>query len=343
MEQDGSGDFTVIQQAVDAAAPGDSILVGEGRFTEHAPFSVPGWTEEVYVAIQTDDLTLIGQGPDLTIIGPDAPNHDPATEAPKAIVGVFISELRVTNITVENTRDGLYRSEGHLFLQNCIFRNCEVGLIGSPENGMNVEYCQFIDNNSSGISTFPPAQDISVRNSHFTNDTANINFNGTVNAYVYDCIVQGGTGGIQFADYSGGGVYDWLVDGAQNASVIVTVVSNAILERNRLLGGGINLSLSTFSHVTGSGNVLSGGSFATIRNSHNTMDFHGNHILNSGGYSILLDAFINPPDVIIDLSNNYWGTTGLTNIRNTLYDYYDDGVTVKVDCDHKEGEYAKFY
>jgi len=32
VEKDGSGDFAVIQNAVDAAAPGDTVVVGPGRY-----------------------------------------------------------------------------------------------------------------------------------------------------------------------------------------------------------------------------------------------------------------------------------------------------------------------
>jgi hypothetical protein len=34
VEKDGSGDFSVIQDAVEAAAPGDTIQIGEGRFED---------------------------------------------------------------------------------------------------------------------------------------------------------------------------------------------------------------------------------------------------------------------------------------------------------------------
>ena len=34
VERDGSGDFTTIQPAVDASAPGDTIHIGPGEYTE---------------------------------------------------------------------------------------------------------------------------------------------------------------------------------------------------------------------------------------------------------------------------------------------------------------------
>ena len=51
VEKDGSGDFTVIQDAVNAASGGDTILIGPGRYAETRPFSLPGWTEATIVGI----------------------------------------------------------------------------------------------------------------------------------------------------------------------------------------------------------------------------------------------------------------------------------------------------
>ena len=70
VERDGSGDFLVIQDAVDAAASGDTILVGPGRYDEGSTVVTPGWTEFVRVLIPVEDLTIIGAGSDVTIIGP---------------------------------------------------------------------------------------------------------------------------------------------------------------------------------------------------------------------------------------------------------------------------------
>ena len=324
VEQDGSGDFTVIQQAVDAAAPGDTIMIGAGRFSEYTQFPGPGWTEDVYVVIQTDDLTLIGQSPNMTHVGPETPNHDPAFEAPKVIVGIFITALKIINLKIENAHEGIYRMGGNLILLDCIVRGCDTGLIGTTEEGMTIERCQFLDNITTGISTHPPAQNILVRDSFFANDTANISFNGTSNAFVYNCTIQGGTTGAKFTDYSTGGMYDSEVINVQNVSVSVRVVSSAVLERNRLIGGQSNLNISTVSYVEGSGNILSGGIYATIRNSHSTMDFHGNHILNTGGHSVLLVAFFDPPDITINLTGNYWGTTEADSISAWVWDGYDD-------------------
>ena len=42
VEKDGSGDFTIIQDAVDAAAPGDTIIIRDGIYRENVTIRVSG-------------------------------------------------------------------------------------------------------------------------------------------------------------------------------------------------------------------------------------------------------------------------------------------------------------
>lgn len=71
--RDGSGEYAVIQAAVDAAASGDTILIGPGRYNEGRVVTTPGWTAFVRVLVGQFELTLIGSGPEVTILGPTTP------------------------------------------------------------------------------------------------------------------------------------------------------------------------------------------------------------------------------------------------------------------------------
>jgi len=52
VEQDGSGEYTVIQDALDAAADGDSILIGPGFYQEYRPYSFPGGIRYIYALLK---------------------------------------------------------------------------------------------------------------------------------------------------------------------------------------------------------------------------------------------------------------------------------------------------
>lgn len=75
VEVDGSGDFTDLQSASDAAASGDTIRIGEGRFGE------PTWSECLgdrlffIMGISVEDIVILGEGAERSIIGPEEPWH----------------------------------------------------------------------------------------------------------------------------------------------------------------------------------------------------------------------------------------------------------------------------
>jgi hypothetical protein len=323
VERDGSGDYTVIQPAVDGAAPGDTVMIGPGRFEEHAPFTVPGWTEEVYVAVEADSLTITGSGADVTIIGPESPIHLP-TERPKGIAGVFISDLSVQDLTIENIRDGIYRGEGHLEIGSSIFRGCNYGLTSWTDEGMLVDNCQFVGNIEGGLVTHNPAEDIMVCNSLFNNLTTNISFNTTDNAIVTHCEFTGGISGVAHNVMSSGHVSNCTFSGIQNAAINLAIGSNAVADSNLVIGGSANVYIRTNSHMQGAHNRFTGGTYATVLNSQSTIDLHGNHIFNAGGHTILLETFLDPPDVILDLTGNYWGTSEADSIDKWIWDGNDD-------------------
>ncbi|MBK7048731.1 MAG: hypothetical protein IPH48_19980 [bacterium] len=73
VEQDGSAPYTTIQAAVDAAASGDTIRIGPGRYNDGRVVTTPGWSEFVRVLVRQFELTLIGSGHGVTIMGPSSP------------------------------------------------------------------------------------------------------------------------------------------------------------------------------------------------------------------------------------------------------------------------------
>jgi hypothetical protein len=113
----GGGDFLTIQPAVDAAAPGDSVLVRAGLYKGR-----------VLISSAKDGLHLIGDGsPGDVIVTADsvvirAGQTDPA--------------LRIENLTITGggTFGALYTQEAKVEVVNCIFRD-NVGPVGNVAVG----------------------------------------------------------------------------------------------------------------------------------------------------------------------------------------------------------------
>ena len=91
VEKDGSGDYTMIQDAVDAAAPGDSVSIGPGRYDQFTPIIFPTGIQETIVRIQTDSLTLVGDSREEVVIGPEV---RPESTASHEWLGIRIEDVR---------------------------------------------------------------------------------------------------------------------------------------------------------------------------------------------------------------------------------------------------------
>jgi hypothetical protein len=132
--------------------------------------------------------------------------------------------------------------------------------------------------------------------------------------------------------YSTGGVFDSTFENVANYAIALGWASYAHLEGNHVVGGGTNLATTNGSRVTGTGNVLCGGTYATIFGiwADEDFPFRGNHILNAGGYSVMLgggrDGSVDLPrnDWSTDLSRNYWGTADAEQIAAWIWDGHDD-------------------
>ena len=136
VERDGSGDFATIQPAIDAAAEGDTILIGPGRYAEMAP---DHFGEPSVGCVEKDKLTFIGVDRDQVIVGPEiaefqsfGPNgFSESTQAP---------QTRYENITIENVFDG-FSVVGTVTVKNCVIRGCANGINAGADLG--VDDCEF--------------------------------------------------------------------------------------------------------------------------------------------------------------------------------------------------------
>lgn len=142
VRQDGSGDFTTIQAAVDGSAPGDSIQIGAGRYLDYTYMSVADvFDANVYVYVHVDSLTLIGEGIDETIIGPETFHAEP----PYGPIGILVIDdidnvawVRLENLRVDHIYTGIYRWFGRLEITSCAFSECRTGIAAWTDEGMDI-------------------------------------------------------------------------------------------------------------------------------------------------------------------------------------------------------------
>jgi hypothetical protein len=330
--RDGSGEFTAIQPAIEAASPGDSISVGPGEYTECQTVRLPGWnwSIEIYVYARKDDLTIIGDDPELVIIGAEAANF--LNFGPMGIVAVqSCDNLRVKGITARNVYSGIYFYLGEVDIEDCIFSGCEDGIDMFADEGAIVDSCHFEGCTGNGVIAWDPSNEVVIRNSYFSNCDMGIATEGATNVSVSNCEILGdGTldnciVGIQFATYSTGTVSHCFIYDCHNYGITALTESEIGMTDNEIRGGMVNAFLTGSSALSGSGNEFGGGSYATILMDRSSIDLHGSHILNGNGRCILLRwGFGTLPDQYLDLRDNFWGTTDASQIADWIWDGNDD-------------------
>jgi hypothetical protein len=238
VRQDGTGDYTTIQPAIEGAAAGDTLRIGAGRYADYFEYALgPTYITNVYVAIVVDDLTLIGEGSEATIIGSETFHSEPPLGPIGIVAQQEISRLRLRDLTIENIEYGTYMAQGSLDILDCEVRSCGIGLLSFTSQGMQVERCKFLDNINDGLITYTPARDAYVMDCYFDNQSGNLRFAATPNARAYACRFTRGDVGIQFEQHADGGIYDCILEGITNTALSI-VSSDVVLERNQAAGGG---------------------------------------------------------------------------------------------------------
>ena len=327
VEQDGSGDFTIIQDAVDAAAHGDTILIGPGHYQDaHAFDPDSGPTIQVVVSWRDERaLSFVGVGRDSVFIGPDqysAPGlwgvaHPNPTE-------VFFEGISFENCYV------CISTIGGGGVKSCRFVNTQIGL-GVTGSGSG-EF-QVLQSTIAEVQDFGPGlaiwniDKVSIRDCVFDNhdfyldgvssfEISNNTFNRRIGSVVASNGRFEGNTAVVFstnAFYVVGGS-DVVVEGCE-FSVYPDGPLNANLSVRE---GGTHVELYR--------NVFNGGSYAAIEVLASPTVFgEENHFLKgTSDFTIILQYCSNPFLGSVDLRNNYWGTDDPELVAQWIYDGADD-------------------
>jgi hypothetical protein len=335
--RDGSGDFTVIQDAVDVASSGDTIEIGPGRYDEFQTIWEGGMAYwDLFVYVDNKSLTFIGSGAGETIIGledPEGNEHDAYGIA--AINGAL--NLRVEGITFEHINwVGIYLEEGHLEVEGCEFLDSQWGIYALASGGGEISYCHFARLDfGDGVTFYNPTHDVTVHDCTFEDTWTGVGsyWPETTGIQIYNCDFDGGRVAVHFADQASGTVHDCTIANVDGYGFTcsncrdVEFYDNFIDEPN-----GTGVGLSRAFGLNFHDNIVASEERCVFVAAVGEAEFHNNHILRGEGAWYVETTEYFPWTYHLDMTNNYWGTTDLDEIAEWIWDGYDqDDVEIYID------------
>jgi hypothetical protein len=329
VHQDGSGDCTAIQPALDAAADGDTILIGPGEYLEETTYRPPGWGYDIraYGRVKSDDLTIIGAGAGVTVIGPTALVFDPQHYNPKGFHYSDGGGLSVSNLTIRNCWEAI-KGLGTFYVEGCAFESNTSAMIwepvgpggglknssvtgpdwissplaiflAAPGSGIIVEGCTLV---RAGIN-ITDVQDFVIRNCDSVGAAYGVVIQGSSQVLIQDCNIRGG---------GASGVTLW--EGASICEIRDSIISSLAAA----------IRVETNSRVVVTNSVIEGGSVAGVwaRNTPGPALISNCDIVNGTGPVVRCERTFSP--VTHDLRNNYWGTSDPDSLAAWIVDINDD-------------------
>jgi len=327
VELDGSGDFADIQPAVESAAPGDTIRIGPGRFQTFHPCVAPAWTEETVVWVTKDDLTFIGAGTGVTIVGPTSFSGVAGSD-PKAFCATDVKSGAIRDLTIENIETGVYWAGGRVAIDNCDFRGDHswFGAVALWTGGSVVANCRFeLGDGAFGCYVGSGATDNFIEDCVFMGAAhAVIAGNGSTGTIVRNCEINSPRVGFNLGLGGSGTFSNCVIRGATECAIWVFDDYRANLEDIHIDGGKAGITAGSGGQITGTGVVIEGTvneplTFFSARPS----SLNRSHLLPAPGIRAVVCYSANI-QTVHDLSGNWWGTTDLQAINDLILDGNDD-------------------
>ena len=342
VERNGSGEFAIIQNAVNAAASGDTILIGPGRYDEGEVYTNPGWSEYVRVMVNKEELTLIGSGEE-TIIG-----QEEIWELDQGFhKGIFAAEhygnqaIRLIGIRFENNGDGVLTEDVDVTMSSCSFVHNvhSFGAIG--HNRVEVEDCVFtnVERDGGHLSAFY-SEYISVRRCTFVLqdphpwNQGHLNFTGIQAGIVEECEFLEGAAGVVMSLGSTGTIRNCLFDGQSMLGATAGPGSDVVMEgctfRNQLRVADL---YSSDTRLSVRNCVIEDVSLCSVWvSSVESLSVQDCDLAHGELGAVWVDDCTQTPPQHLDFTNNYWGTDDPDSIQAWIRDQNDgDGACLIVD------------
>ncbi len=328
--QDGTGDFELIQPALDAVASGDTLLIGPGEYTASNPTYIPGyaWDVDVFGFISVDELTIIGAGVNETVIGPLSYEGSSSTYSPKGLVWLEGTVLRIQALSMRNCYDGIHATNAPIYIEDCAFLDNGIGvtwysvgsgggfsgctfeasLPGSPlgvfilgsGNGILFEGCQF----EGAKASLKDIQDVSFIDCQFQNSLVGLQLDGGIQGLIENCNIINCTN-VGLAVFGSG---------------TACTISDC-----EVSGSGSAVFVDEFCTLFASQTIFSGGHWSVIEFINaDASQITDCSLFPGSGPAIRSFRHPNYGEVIYDLRNNFWGTEDGDEIRALILDGSDD-------------------
>lgn len=339
VEKDGSGDFTVIQNAVDAASDGDTIKIGPGRFEDFFHNDADVWW---LARTEGKSLAFVGAGVENTVLGPEAIGE---IDSPFVLCILSYGDgtvLRVQGIRFENVQaDGIRMAEpGRIEVDDCEFENCGGGLWGSFRDGGWIRNCAFygIDDLAARcIELYAPSVGVVIEDCHFQDSWTGVSgdWAGSHDNVIRRCQFEGGRSGVRFATGASAIIEDNLFHWQSASAIIGPDPGTLTIENNHIdMTGSGGYCLLTY---TGSGEyilrnntMISDGVIICFYTSRMSMECHGNHFIRKSDSAWYIHPGESGPSHhqgdlrILDFTDNYWGTDDPAEVAAWIFDHDDD-------------------
>ena len=334
--KDGSGDFTVIQDAVDASASGDIIKIGPGIYSDLAPVD---WMYSAVVVLPEGlDLTLIGAGSDQTILSGAEQTTEVSvlgvwtdvaqTSGVISIHGIGFTDmygaaihlggesLEISHCEVASSCSTGFRiqSTGSTLVENCRITSSFVGLAAGSNS--TIRNCSIVGC-LSGVEIWPLAQNVLIEDCKIATTTHGVYVCENAACHLVGCYLT---------TYSIGEIRVKSI--FVNPQSMVELTNCEIDHRSQLGIGQLFAAAIAIegedTAIVGTGNQIRSNAACVAFSHCSDFDFTGNDFLRSDADAYFVRV-VEPTDACtVDLEGNYWGTDDIDEIASWIHDGNDE-------------------
>ncbi len=322
----GTPDYQVLQEALDAAAPGDTILIQGGTFAETTTRywdsrnrEAVGWIDKPLTVIGSEQAWL--DGPDGTENYCLFTNHDCSFQGIQIKDGggygilIWAGTSKVRDCKLQDLGDGVFCGNpgAHVSVSDSEFYRCYYSCIGVTISAIaEADSCYF--EARTGPGAVSKACYVSWDGSITLSNSEFIRY-GMVEIY-----------GPGIANVTGCTARDLRV------SALLAWNGGVIHASQCSCAGGDSLPGPNGMEVSSGGRIIADScrfddmTYGAVGSTSGFVELHDSEITNSRLYAVLLDSYTYGPKVTLDFTGNWWGTTDSTAIAASIYDGHDDPV-----------------